>query len=351
MAACTPVMLVAAAFLCVLTAPIHATIVRSTGRLRGDVLPENTSRLLPTGANVSVPSAHFSAQPVMVPVDAPTMFVAVMTTRSTPIDKRMAIRALWNEVDGGQGHICARFVVCQGADAYQQSLLAEHTAYGDLLFLGCAEGYAQGLLTKKVIAAMRAHRQAAGGKDPCLDRPLFMKMDDDTFVSGHRFRQGLSSAVAQFGADNIYAGVDLPSQPPQRNPASHWYEPPQIWPHQNYPPAMYGGPGYILGRGMVHRIIDDGIADAHVLWNEDRAVGVWVNILEQKLIQVAWIRIPGTNGFFWDKPVKSGVWGMYPYTLAHHLSKACIACLTAIDKANDPNAHVDQCFLLEPLQG
>lgn len=363
----------AVAALCILVVPSNAAMLRSTPQQGAEMVRSNNisktspvgpaknstghSRLLPPGPNSTGPSVFFTSQPApgQAPVtDAPQMFVAVLTTRATPIEKRMAIRGLWNEVDGGSGHICARFVVCQGADTHQVALQNEHAQFGDMLFLPCAEGYAQGLLTKKVIEALRAYRNAAGatgGDGQCLDRPLFMKMDDDTFVAGHRFRQGLSAAVGQYGTDFMYAGVDLPGQPPSRDVSSPWYEPVQTWPYPNYPPAMYGGPGYILGRALVHRMIDEGVADSHVLWNEDRAVGVWVHVLESKGAMVAWIRIPGTNGFYWDNPVKWGTWGMYPYTLHHHLSKACIYCLTLVDQTNDPNAVLDSCFAQEPLPG
>jgi len=193
---------------------------------------------------------------------------------------------------------------------------------------------------------MRHYRQSTN--DPCLNRPLFMKVDDDTFVAGNRFRQGLASAANMYG-ELIYAGVDLPAQPPTRDPASHWYEPYNTWPHQNYPPAMYGGPGYILGRSMINRIIDEGIADQNVLWNEDRAVGVWVNMLQQRGVFVNWIRVPGSNGFHWDNPVKNGPWGSYPYVMHHHLSMSAIQCLTEIDRANSPIAPIDSCMLLDPL--
>jgi len=299
-------------------------------------------------------SARFTKQapggPAALETPPPQMFVAVFTTRSTPIEKRNSIRQLWHEVDGGMGHICARFIVCDALDNFQQSLLQEHASTGDLLFLSCQEGYAKGLLTRKVIATMRAYRQAPITKDVCLNRPLFMKVDDDTFVAGHRFREGLTLAQRNYG-ELLYAGVDLPSQPPERNPTSHWYEPYEVWPHANYPPAMYGGPGYILGRVMVTRIVDEGIAEANVLWNEDRAVGVWVNALQTRGVEINWIRVPGTNGFYWDTPVRSGPWGQYPYVLAHHLSEECIQCLTNVDRQNDPNFPTDQCFMLNPKPG
>lgn len=342
------------AVLCFLVSSSHAVFLRSSPQQEKHTVQvahftnSTNVTLLGPGQSLQAPLLLNAQQPV---TNAPQMFVAVLTTRSTSVEKRNAIRNLWREVDGGSGHICARFVVCEAFDAHRENLQKEQTTYGDMLTLPCMEGYAQGLLTKKVIAAVRAFRQAAGGKDPCLDRPLFMKMDDDTFVAGHRFRQGLQMAVQSFGADYMYAGVDLPGQPPSRDATSPWYEPLQTWPYTNYPPAMYGGPGYILGRSMVHQLIDQGIADAHVLWNEDRAVGVWVHVLEGRGVKVNWIRIPGTNGFFWDKPVKGGSWGAYPYTLHHHLGKACIYCMTQVDLNNDPNAMLEPCFQQDTKTG
>jgi len=349
-----------AVLLCLLVVQAHAAMLRSFRQQGAPVLSANRSQpihsvnITSVGPDDHVVSTLFSNRSTSSTNSTrqspapPSMFVAVFTTRATAPEKRQSIRQLWQEVDGGSGHICARFVVCDKLDNFQQSLLAEHTAHGDMLFLSCAEGYAQGLLTMKVIAAMRAYRNAPTVNDPCLSRPLFMKVDDDTFVAGHRFRQGLSSAANMYG-ELMYAGVDLPAQPPQRNPASHWYEPYNTWPHQNYPPAMYGGPGYLLGRSMIQTIIDAGIADSNVLWNEDRAVGVWVNTLQQRGVFVNWIRIPGSNGFYWDAPVKQGAWGQYPYVLHHHLSKTCIQCLTNVDKANNPGAVTDPCFQLDPL--
>jgi len=276
---------------------------------------------------------------------APNLFVAVFTTRKTPIEKRNAIRNLWRAIDGGPGYICARFILCDAQDQYSPALFNENAANGDLLVLPCAEGYAQGLLTKKVISVMKVYRAAALSNDPCLNRPLFMKVDDDTFVGGHKFREGLTGASQTYG-ELIYAGVDLPAQPATRDPSSQWYEPWEVWPYQNYPAAMYGGPGYILGRSMIQRIVDEAICDQYILWNEDRAVGVWVDVLKQKGLHVNWVRVPGTNGFWWDHPVKSGLWGQYPYVLAHHLSAPEIGCLSQLDVTANPNAPTEPCFAL-----
>lgn len=342
--------LVVAVAVAVLSASTQALVVRGSDRNGSVVQPlsvGNSTLQLASESKVRTPDIAFSSS------DVPQMFVAVMTRRAAPLDKRMVMRQLWTEVDKGHGHICMRFVVCQKPDQYQQTLAAEQKQYGDLLIIGCEEGYAHGLLTRKVIETMRTYRNSAHGKDKCLDRPLFAKMDDDTFVAGPQLRQTLSAAVAQFGSDSLYAGVYDDDRPMARNPvripSSPWYQPLMNFSQSKYPATMYGGPGYILGRGIVDRFFDEGIADANVLYTEDRSVGVWINILEQRSVQVSWVRLPGTSGFYWSKPVKSGTWAAYPYALHHHLSQACISCMIQIEKADNQSASIDRCFQLETL--
>jgi len=224
-------------------------------------------------------------------------------------------------------------------------LSAEVKRHGDLLILNCEEGYAQGLLTKKVIAVMNAfvHTQA----DSCLARTFMMKTDDDTFVAGNRLQGRLSQWFKEYG-EYSYMGVPLPEQYPIREPSHKWYEPWEVYPEQTFPEAMYGGPGYIIGRTLISEIVGAQIADSNVLWNEDRAVGVWVKKLEKTHSMIVnRLAIPGTNGFDWDYPVYSGRWGDYPYVLAHHLEAETIRCLTDVDLANDANLPIDQCFLFQ----
>lgn len=277
-------------------------------------------------------------------VDVPNMFVAILTARSSTKESRDAVRGLWDEVDDGTGSICARFAVCMGSDEYDDGLKAESAERGDLLFLNCSEGYTEGLLTKKVIAIMKTYRHAG---DECLDRPLFMKADEDTFVAGHHFRQALSKAVASYGSSSIYAGVEARVRTVSRNSKSRWYEPYSTFAPVHFPPAMYGGTGYILGRQLVQEIVDEDIADSHILWNEDRAVGVWISVLEQHGAAISWVHFPGSNGFNWDHAKRKGKWRDYPYALHHHLSKECISCLVEMDRQNNPDAEIDKCFALD----
>lgn len=300
--------------------------------------------LLTTSANAAkLRAQHRKLQRLGAPKeDESRVFVAVTTTRSTSVEKRNAVRSMWKEVDAGSGSVCFRFAVCSGNDQNSKGLEAENHEYGDLLFLNCQEGYAQGLLTRKTLSIMKVFRH---GRDECLNRPLLMKVDDDTFVAGHRFHSTLSEAVSEYGSSFLYAGV--PDHPAHviRDKESEWYEPEENYPEEMYPQGMYGGPGYILGRKLVEKLVDDDVANSKILWNEDRAVSVWVNTCQQRGTGVDWFNISGTNGFEWDDPVETGTWGDYPYVLHHHLDEACISCMVKLDSSNKPDTKVDDCLL------
>jgi hypothetical protein len=278
----------------------------------------------------------------------PNMFVAVMIDRASSVEQRKVLRELWHNVDNGTGEICMRFAVCmQANDHHEDGLVAEHKKHDDMLFLDCAEGYGEGLLTKKLIKIMHAYREAKGRHHACFARKLFMKTDADTFVSGHQLRESISTAVAEHGHEVLFGGVM--KGPVDVKRAGFWNEPCENWANSTFPPSMEGGPGYVLGRSLVERIIDKKIPEHHFLWNEDKAVGVWIDLLQHTGAHVDWFEIPGTSGFDWDEPVKSGNLGAYPYALHHHLSRACIACLAQLDRMSDNNAYIDGCFDLEPL--
>jgi len=233
-----------------------------------------------------------------------------------------------------------RFVFCKSEDIFQAALHAEQAKNGDLIFLDCTEGYAHGLLTQKTAMSLQAFLRP---DDPCLNRDLFMKVDDDTFVNGHKFRSMMNTAWRQHG-DAIFAGLPCDVGVPIRDASSRWYEPESLWPH-DYPATMYGGPGYVIGRSLVKSIISAGVAKKYMLWNEDRAVGVWIGQLQNQGIEVNWVNLPGTNGFRWDPQHTSGQWAQYPFALHHHLDPVTISCLSDLDKANNPMKYVDVCFL------
>lgn len=288
--------------------------------------------------------------------ESPRLFVAIMTARSTEVMQRNAVRRSWDAVDGGNGNICYRFVVCRrhgnDDDDILKALWAEHADHHDILFLDCEEGYERGLLTRKLIMVMNAFNNATIKKDDgCLNRQLFMKTDDDTFVNPSLFQQSLSAAVHEHGADSIYAGGYQASWAAIRDANHPWYEPWETWP-EDFPPSMLGGPGYILGRGLVQKILKKNIAEKHVLYNEDKAVGVWISMLEKESVTVNWVDLAVCVGFpdgtSPRKPyIEDGRWRGYPYVLHHHLSAKSIECLTELQSREDPEAEVWPCFVNE----
>lgn len=283
---------------------------------------------------------------------SPNIFVAILTARSTPLAQRNAVRQSWDAVDGGIGNVCYRFALCQDpSDNYEEALQAEQREHNDMLSLDCKEGYGNGLLTRKLVATMRIYSTAAQTNNICLNRELFMKTDVDTFVASAAFRQSLSAAVSDHGTASIYAGGFLPSiSYAVRDRENKSFEPVETWPESAYPPSMLGGPGYILGRRLVQQILNGRIADKYLLYNEDKAVGVWISMLGRQDVKVNWIRLPVVNGEYkiTDKGaipmVTERTWRDYPFALHHGLSAKCITCLTHAQARADPNTSISTCF-------
>jgi hypothetical protein len=181
----------------------------------------------------------------------------------------------------------------------------------------------------------------------CGGRELLMKMDADTFVSGFRFRAFLRS-VSKQDTPFLHAAVKSESgSTVERDPTNPWYEPYAKYRPDTWPRTFLGGPGYVLGKAVVKQMIESGVAKKHVLNNEDRAVAVWVDLVmhtNHNRVPVLEREIPGTNGMIWDKPLRKGSWGSFPYALHHHVSPKTIRCLADLEVANDPATPIDRCM-------
>lgn len=296
--------------------------------------------------------------------DCPSMFVAVFSRRDA-VKTREKLRSLWvgagtifdsessagsadsamdeynQAVKQGWPSLQANFALCTEDGSTPKDLQEESDKYGDLLFLDCEEGYGHGLLTRKTLAAMEAFR------DQGYQHQLFMKVDDDTFVARGRLCDVVRSGTDNANLEDSYMGVITPKDPstpakPHRDKSSQFYEPEDVYPNATYPPSMEGGPGYIIGRRLLKRMLDSGIPQKHMIWTEDKAVGVWMQLLEDAGTDVHWLNIDGTDGY--SRWKDHGTWGNYPYTLRHHLTPVQISCLSKLDAANDPKAFVDACF-------
>jgi len=277
----------------------------------------------------------------------PSMFVAVFSKLENRA-RRAAIREMWNSAgEGWSGNFKAKFAICTRGRV-PDVLRLEASAHQDLLIMDCKEGYHNGTLTQKVSTTMRAYLKNYSSY------ALFMKTDDDTWVSTSRLCNRLQWRRAN-GKSNLkaYMGVFAEGKENMktkhaviRDPHNSWYEPESKFRENVFPLSAKGGPGYILPRKLVNAIITSGIADQNELNNEDKAVGVWVQKLVARGFAVEYVNLPGTDGFVqrasWV-PSK-GKFKDYPFFFHHHLSGDAIACLHRIDKSRNPDMYIGECF-------
>lgn len=340
----------------------------TAARMEAEVVRKEQKAQLPTTSESQVPRKQQEAQlpttpepqvlspgedvhrsflegvPSMVPklAQQPSMFVAVFSRRSGG-KRRHFVRSLWADIQRrSSGNVTFRFVLCRApGDGVWPRLFAENKTYGDLKVLPCGEGYDQGLLTEKVLASMWAY------KEEFFDREFFMKIDDDAFLSWQKYSHFLDT----HGTPLSYIGVPIGQSIPCRNSSYRWYEPYETFPQALFPRSMAGGAGYVLGKRLVQEILESGVGEANVLYNEDRAVGVWVSKLAQDGLQVLYQNILGIDGWWgwdWKNPLQNWQrWGDYPYLVHHGLHATTISCLARMDSAGRMDGDISRCFLNE----
>lgn len=264
-----------------------------------------------------------------------TMFVAVFSARAN-FEKRAHLRNTLSYAEGVNKRATVRFVLCDEQDEYSETVALEVKANKDAIVLPCKEGYAPTLLTLKLIASLEIYLRSYG------DHSLFMKVDDDTFVSWSRIRKWVSE---QSQTDVSYIGILGPDHMKvNRDNESAWYQPPDVYPNETYPPIMEGGPGYIVGGELVRRLFAASIPHQHLLSNEDQALGVWMDILKRSGSPVNMMSIPGTDGYKPEFDTCFGSWAEYPFFLHHKLEPSTITCLAQVEQSGDPSKPIDACF-------
>jgi len=292
-----------------------------------------------------------------------TSLFAAVFTRLEAVGRRSTIRPMWSRIARTTGNVSYRFVVCGGGaptsgktrrladkpsgvagasmsdmtELQKAELSTEQKNYSDVQYLDCAEGYGSGALTRKVLASMQYF----------LDNhpnDYFMKIDDDTFIAWSRFAWHLQRR----GSPNLYMGIMIEDARPCRNESFKWYEPYSTFANATFPSAMSGGAGYTIGYTLVEKIVQDGIGNGNILFNEDRAVGVWINITQRLGANVKFVQVRGIDGFWawnWEKPTASfSVLGVYPYLVHHGLGSDTIACLAVADEAQDQMYNIQDCY-------
>lgn len=314
----------------------------------GDPAPKMRKRLRLSRAHRWMDLDEFAQQHDLSPIfapeaqhkDPPSMYVAVMSRRAA-FARRTLVRDMWMRARGGSDRMTAVFAICNGTDIHSSAINHESKTHGDVLLLDCAEGYGGGALTIKNLLAMKEFKVAKPR------RKLFMKVDDDSFIAWKRY----SRFLRQRAHENAYIGVPISVGIPCRNSSFKWYEPYSTFNGTYFPEAMAGGPGYLLGRSLVQKILDWGIGWSNVLWNEDRATGVWISKLKEMGVPVEFVGISGIDGWWkwdWQHPMKNWeTWADYPHMVHHGLHGESISCLAQADDADDPWRAISQCFTAE----
>jgi hypothetical protein len=238
-------------------------------------------------------------------------------------------------------NVTVKFAVCknkeEGEIPWVDQVLDEEERIGDLLLLDCDEGRSNGGLTKKLLAAMSLYVDA-------FQSSYFMKIDDDTFISWKRYLNRLMNQ----STPSLYMGVDVGEGKPCRNESHLWYEPYDTFKGDTFPRAMSGGSGYTLGRDLVNIIVKTDLGKSNILFNEDRAVGLWMMMIEDSGREVTRVGIDGIDDYWaWDSanPLTAfSTVDKFEKVVFHGLEAETIECLARLDIAGDKNDQLGDCM-------
>jgi len=225
-------------------------------------------------------------------------------------------------------------------EALFNDLMKEQSQYNDVMYLDCEEGYGEGALTKKVLASAEyflVHTQSQ----------YFMKIDDDSFLSWTRYAPLLHLKSEE--KNGLYMGILVGEAVPCRQKDFRWYEPYENFPDALFPKGMSGGSGYTIDRKLVETVHKTGLGKGNILWNEDRAVGLWMSLLNQSGMEVDYVNMKGIDGFWawdWEHPKANwATWRDYKGIIVHHgLEGETIRRLAEVDRLNDKSMKIGGCF-------
>eukprot|EP00927_Polykrikos_kofoidii_P060410 TRINITY_DN553_c0_g1_i3.p1 TRINITY_DN553_c0_g1~~TRINITY_DN553_c0_g1_i3.p1 ORF type:complete len:2029 (-),score=310.97 TRINITY_DN553_c0_g1_i3:34-5280(-) len=273
-----------------------------------------------------------------------SVFVAVFSRRSATW-RRDKIRAMWQNAKAASGeNVTVKFSVCvnpaEDEEKYVNDTLTQELSKGDLALLDCDEGYGKGALTRKLLASMKMYVEH-------YDNKYFMKIDDDTFIYWKKYVQTLKAK----GTPRLYMGVEIGEAKVCRNESYLWYEPFETFKEDVFPKGMSGGSGYTLGRDLVDIIIKTDLGRDHILYNEDRSVGLWMQHIEGSGKNVTHVGFNGIDGFWaweWGRPQEAfSTWGNYDHVVFHGIEADTIECLAQMEAANDESKPVGDCMKAE----
>lgn len=303
--------------------------------------------------------AALAAALYSTPTAPASVFIGVFSRRDSA-PQRSLVRDMWRNAAKSKSLDAEyRFVLCEGTDDdLEGQLELEHQIHEDLLVLQCQEGDTQGRLTWKLLTLLNAYQNNFG------QYTMFMKVDDDSFVAWGRLSEALQT-LPNFGMDH-YVGMEGPTATVCRNPSHRSYEPYFAFKGDEYPPYMHGGAGFLLGKTLISQLMAEGIPGRRILWNEERAVGVWMYALESAGHKYQTLKLPGayrgaavlpsllqqnaTSSARQGSSPGAGAWATwqdYPYTLHHGLKAETIACLAVASEESRLSGSVSHCFEYE----
>jgi len=265
------------------------------------------------------------------------MLIGIFTARSSS-ERREAVRMTWNIPAG----VSAKFVICgPNADGHfedtrasvAEALVKEIETYNDMMYVTCREGYGHGLLTKKLLSFLK------GFHEKYSETPLVYKVDDDTIANLPALMKQVQAPAGQYIIGGLWGSGDRPV----REWTSPWYEPVHVFAEWVYPPTPLGGPGYVLSWPLIDYFLQSDIAPRNILWNEDRAVAVWVDKALKAGLNVSKVVVDGSEGYGNAKcELTQGTnRSTYNVTLLHHVSSQQMLCFKVAWRADEP---LHQCF-------
>jgi hypothetical protein len=302
--------------------------------------------LLTQGGLKTTNVSDLSKQLPSTSTDQVSIFISIFSRRSDEW-RRNKIRPMWRGARSMSGDgVTFKFSLCSrgepGEKQYIGENLMEELKSGDVQMVDCDEGTSDDSLTKKLLAVLGeyvvSHRN-----------DYFMKIEDDTFISWKRYVHWLTKK----GHPRIYMGVEVPEAVPIRDEHLQFYEPYWTYPNSTFPKCMAAGSGYTFGRDLADIIVKTGLGKSKLLFNEDRAVGVWMKSIADTGKNVDYVGLPGVEGFWawdWEHPVQAyPTFKEYPFVVHHGIAADSIECLALLDAKNDETQQMGDC--LKPEEG
>merc|ERR1712060_386721 len=107
---------------------------------------------------------------------------------------------------------------------------------------------------------------------------------------------------------------------------------------------MGGGHGYVLDAGLVRYIVENGIVAKNLLWNEDRAAGVWVEKAKRAGLDVTLLQLyeygpehdPYEMNICSHTFGRPKMWANNSWVFAHKVTPQQMRCFAGIVEVKSP---------------